>query len=196
MKPLVRQPDRRPALAGARLRQGGASLLEVLIAVLIMSFGLLALGGLAAASVQYSKMAQYQTIGTQLAGDYGDRMRGNVDGFAAAAYDKKDVYSASATLVTVPTCAVSTACTPAEIASIDRAEWINSLKQRLPGGDAYIERDTVNLLTANMWIMWTEPSVSYGTDNSLSTSNDADCPTAAVTGLATRPRCMFFRVTL
>ena len=47
-----------------------------------------------------------------------------------------------------------------------------------------------------MWIMWTEPSVSYGTDNSLSTSNDADCPTAAVTGLATRPRCMFFRVTL
>lgn len=177
-------------------RQAGASLLEVLIAVLIMSFGLLGLGGLTAASVQYSKLAQYQTIGTQLANEYGDRMRANTDGFTVGVYDKVAVYSASGTTVTVPTCAISTACTPAEIGAIDQAEWVNSLKQRLPGGDAYVERDTVNLLAVNIWIMWTEPNLSYGSDNSLSTGSSADCPANAITGLTTAPRCMFFRMSL
>jgi type IV pilus assembly protein PilV len=178
------------------LRQSGTSLLEVLIAVLIMSFGLLALGGLTAASVQYGKMAQFQTLGVQLANDYTDRMRANWSGFSTNSYDKTSVYSSSGTLVTVPTCSIATACTPPEIAAIDKAEWVNSLKQRLPGGDAYVLHDVSNLLAVDVWIMWTEPNLNYGGDNSLSTGKTTDCPAAAITGISPVPRCMFFRMSI
>ncbi len=120
-------------IARTARRQSGASLLEVLIAILIMSFGLLALGGLAAASIQYGKLAQFQTIGVQLASEYADRMRANADAFPIGGYDKKTVYSGSSSLVSVPSCAVAILCSSAEIANIDKAEWINSLRQRLPG---------------------------------------------------------------
>ncbi|MBC7436944.1 MAG: type IV pilus modification protein PilV [Bdellovibrionales bacterium] len=179
------------------VHQRGTSLLEVLIAVLIMSFGLLALGGLTASSVQYGKMAQFQTLGVQLAIDYSDRMRGNADGFLLGSYDKAVAYSSSGTLLTVPTCAVVTACTVAEIAAIDKAEWVNSLKQRLPGGDAFVKRDPSNLLAVDVWIMWTDPNLSYGGNNTLSTGNATrDCPAAAIASVSPTPRCMFFRMSI
>lgn len=176
--------------------QRGASLLEVLIAILIMSFGLLALAGLTATSVQYGKMAQFQTIGVQLASDYVDRMRANADGFLLNAYNKTAVYAVSTAAATIPACAVSTACTAAETAAIDQAEWINSLRQRLPGGDAYVLRDTTNTLSVDIWIMWTEGAVAEGSDTRVLTGSNPDCPAAAVSGLGTVPRCVYFRATI
>ncbi|MFC6284001.1 MULTISPECIES: type IV pilus modification protein PilV [Polaromonas] len=172
--------------------QKGASLLEVLIAIVIMSFGLLAMGGLTAASIQYGKMAQFQTVGVQLASDYADRMRANADGFMASAYDKTAVYSSVTTAITVPTCAVASKCTSAELAAIDVAEWRNSLRTSLPGGDAYVLRDTTNPPAVDIWVMWADPSLKAGTDTSLITAGSSSCPAAALSG-STVPHCLYFR---
>ncbi len=183
--------------------QAGASLLEVLVTILIMSFGMLAFGGLTAAALQYSKMAQYQTIGTQLAAEYGDRMRGNVDGFRANNYNQTTPYAGVSSLVSVPACATATKCTSAELAAIDVAEWTNSLRQRLPGGGAYVTHsDANNTLAADIWVMWSEPNLKYAVSNndlSVSSSGGSQCPDAALAGLPASiptPRCMYFRMSL
>jgi hypothetical protein len=45
----------------------GASLIEVLVSIVIASIGLLALAGVNAASIRYTKMSQYRATATQLA---------------------------------------------------------------------------------------------------------------------------------
>lgn len=170
----------------------GASLLEVLIAIVIMSFGLLAMGGLTASSLQYGKMAQFQTAGVQLASDFADRMRANTDGFAGNSYDKTSVYSSTTAVITVPTCSIATKCTGAELASIDLAEWRNNLRTSLPGGDAYVLRDVDNPLVVDIWVMWMDP----GVDATLVTSGRASCPVAAVPAGTTVPHCLYFRAAI
>ena len=168
----------------------GASLLEVLIAIVIMSFGLLALAGMTTAGLQYSKMAQFQTIGVQLALDISDRMRANSEGFKLNSYNKTTVYSSSVAAIEVPACAVATACTSAEIASIDLAQWRNSLRQSMPGGDAFVQRDTANPLGVDIWIMWTDVGLATGL------STNAACPTEAVATGSSAPRCLYFRAVI
>jgi type IV pilus assembly protein PilV len=170
--------------------QRGASLLEVLIAIVIMSFGLLALAGMTTASLQYSKIAQFQTIGVQQAVDISDRMRANAAGFMANSYNKTTVYSSATAAVTLPTCANATNCTSAEVASIDLAQWRNTLRLNFPGGDAFVRRDTVNPLAVDIWIMWTDVGLATGL------AANAACPAAAISAGSAAPRCLYFRAVI
>ena len=183
--------NQRPVRRSMRA-DSGASLLEVLIAIVIMSFGLLALAGMTTAGLQYSKMAQFQTIGVQLALDISDRMRANSEGFklASAPYDKTTVYSSSTAAITAPVCVDADKCTPAEVAGIDLAEWRNSLRQSIPGGDAFVQRDTANPAGVDIWIMWTDVGLATGL------STNAACPTAAVANGSSAPRCLYFRAVI
>jgi type IV pilus assembly protein PilV len=177
-------------------REAGVSLLEVMVAILIMSFGLLALGGLAAAAQQYVKMAQYQSIGMALASDLGERMRGNVQAFEKGSYARTAAYSTAA--ANAPPCKIETACTADEMAAINMAQWIGELQQRLPGGDAYVQRDAVNPLATDVWLLWMDPDAQSGKVG-LGVGATGDCPAAAVAGIkgdAPRPRCMYYRISI
>jgi len=69
-----------------RQRQHGFTLLEVLIALLILSIGLLGLAALQTKSLRSNQMASMRTTVTQLAYDISDRMRANPAGVAANEY--------------------------------------------------------------------------------------------------------------
>ena len=177
-------------------REAGASLLEVLVAILIMSFGLLALGGVAAVAQQYVKMAQYQSIGMALASDLGERMRGNVQAFQKGSYTRTAAYS-TATLE-APPCAITAACTADEIAAINRAQWIGELQRRLPGGDAYVQRDTVNPLATDVWLLWIDPDAEFR-KTGRRVGATGDCPATAVADIKASdpmPRCMYYRISI
>jgi type IV pilus assembly protein PilV len=170
-----------------RARQNGFSLLEMMIAVLIMSFGVAGAALLMAATIQYNKSTQYQMVAQQIANQLAESMRANTDGFMADAYAKADTFSSSNTAASVPSCAVSAACTIGEIASIDKAKTANALVQSLPGGDFNVQR---NGNRADIWIMWLEPSsasISLGT---------ANCRIAAVSGISPAPRCLYWRAAI
>jgi type IV pilus modification protein PilV len=60
-------------------RGRGFTLLEVLVAVLVLSFGLLGIAGLLLASVQNNSVSTQRTAATFLAQDMADRMRSNIN---------------------------------------------------------------------------------------------------------------------
>lgn len=79
--PAVKRALPRPRRLGLRhvaaQRAQGFSLIEVLIALLVLAFGLLGLAFLQVLSVRYTQSAQQRTIATNLATELLDMMRAN-----------------------------------------------------------------------------------------------------------------------
>lgn len=103
-------------------------MLEVLIAVLVLSIGLLGLAGLQAASLRNNYSSYLRSQATLLAYGMSDRMRANMAGVTAGNYNVASTAIPSA----VSTC-TGAGCTPAEMAQNDANEWKNTLKSELPG---------------------------------------------------------------
>ncbi|MEW9573052.1 type IV pilus modification protein PilV [Rhodanobacter sp. Si-c] len=118
-------------------RQRGVSLVEVLVAVLIFSVGLVGLAGLLVMATRSNHAAYLRTQVTFLAGNMADRMRANPAGVWRGAYD-----AASYGAITGSTaCDKSTACNAISVASRDQQEWSRMLAALLPDADAAIACD-------------------------------------------------------
>lgn len=115
-------------LAAAYRRCAGLTLLEIMIALLILSIGMLGLAALQTTSVQYNTSAYYRTQATNLAYEFADRMRANRQAALAASY-------AVAYQNPAPACPVAIAGTFEEQ---EIATFRNSLACRLPQGTAEV----------------------------------------------------------
>jgi type IV pilus assembly protein PilV len=128
--------------------QAGFTLLEVLIALLVMSIGLLGLAALQTTGLRSNQMASMRTLATQFTYDITDRMRSNPAGVAGGEY--------------TITRAEDPAGTPATVAETDLAEWRNNIAQRLPNGTSDITQcDTTTTpscadLTHVVTVYWNE----------------------------------------
>lgn len=118
-------------MASIRSRRAarGVSLIEVLMAVLIFSVGLIGLAGLLIVSTRSNQSAFVRTQVTFLAGSMADRMRANPYGLW------KDYYSATYPYTTgaLPKCDTKAPCNPDDIALRDKLLWTAQLKAFLPG---------------------------------------------------------------
>ena len=192
----------------------GASLIEVLVSIVIASIGLLALAGVNAASMRYTKMSQYRATATQLANDIGERIRANKGGPAVAAivgppavaavaatgffngdYDFATSFADQATIATLPTeqCdAAASNCTPAEIAALDLAQWRILVREQLPDGSVYMARQA-GAIAMDLWVVWRDPAVA-NTDDSPALL--AECPDGLSRNSDMSIRCSFFRINL
>lgn len=102
-------------------RQQGFTLLEVLIALLVLSIGLLGLAALQTTGLRSNEMASMRTTATQLAYDISDRMRANPAGVDTNEY----VLAGGATP------------TGTSVAALDLIAWYNAVIA-LPGGRSSI----------------------------------------------------------
>jgi type IV pilus assembly protein PilV len=110
-------------------RQAGFTLIEVLVAALVLSVGLLGLAGLQVFALKTNDSAYLRSKATLYAYDMMDRMRTNREAAKADTYDK--------TLG-----AFSTLAAPAANASIavkDRYDWYRKLDADLPSAQASID---------------------------------------------------------
>ena len=134
----------------------GFTLLEVMVALVIFSVGLLGLAGIQAIAMQNNNTAYMRTIAMQHAYNMADLIRSSTD------FDG-DVDSAFDTITTAlgaePTdCIVddsSTECTTAQMAAFDIYHWKNRLagKQGLPSGRGKV---TLSSGVYEIIIMWDE----------------------------------------
>lgn len=104
---------------GLHRHSRGFTLIEVLITIVVMSFGLLGLAGLQLTSLKNSRGAALRTTAMQHAYDMADRMRANLAAVGTGAYDMSTVSAGTNTA----TCLTITGCTPAQMAAHDIYEW-------------------------------------------------------------------------
>jgi type IV pilus assembly protein PilV len=119
--------------------QRGATLIEVLVAVVVLAIGLLGLAGLQATSVQSNFSAYQRSQASLLASDLADRMRANRTEALTNAY--VDDYADSSSSHTVS----------GTRAQIDKAEWLNSLALKLPDGKGKVEKSGSTVVIHVRW---------------------------------------------
>ena len=116
--------------------QEGVSLIEVLVAVLVFSIGLIGLAGLIVMSTRSTHVAYLRTQATFLANNMAERMSGNPAGVWTGAYNSS-IYPAVAATVSVA-CDAATPCSAADVAVHDQQIWSSQLKAFLPNPSASI----------------------------------------------------------
>jgi type IV pilus assembly protein PilV len=116
-------------------RQRGVSLIEVMMALLIFSVGLIGLAGLLVMATRSNHAAYLRTQVTFLASNMADRMRANPTAVWDASYNQTFPYT------NTQVCDSSTACTPDQIAVYDMQRWNTQLATFLPNASASIGCD-------------------------------------------------------
>ncbi len=104
-------------------RQSGLTLVEILIAALILSVGLLSLAGLQVASLKSIQGATHKQQASFMIHELFERMRSNRAGVLAGDYNTADGLGSGVSIdcstAINPDCGSSTACSTAELAAYD-----------------------------------------------------------------------------
>lgn len=165
--------------------QRGFTLIEVMIALLIFSIGLMGMAALMVLSVKTNQSAYLRTQASFLAQSMADRMRVNLGqiGSYVGSYS-------SATAGTDP-CASGITCSPAQMVARDRAVWSQQLVDSLPnptaviacngaplGGAAHVGAAPYNGL-CTLTISWDEATLRRGELSAAPSAATADLQTFA-----------------
>jgi type IV pilus assembly protein PilV len=174
--------------------QRGATLIEVLVAILVLSFGMLALGGMMAYGVQMPKLASLRATAANLAAGHIERIRANPSAFYNGDYAKPLSYDGTFNSIALADCTYPD-CTATTLAEMDTAATKRAVRLELPAGGVLTSCDTTPCTAVsygNVWIIWQEPF----TNAALASASD-NCPTA-VTSTYTdpAPRCLYVRFKL
>ena len=150
----------------ATQQQLGIALLEALVALVILAFGVLGLLWMHQQALAQQRQQLMRAVATGIADDLAERMRLNAP--QRALYAKAWGNATAAT----PDC-TATACTRQELAAWDKQQLQQALQSQLPEGDA-----AVFALTdmPNWWgivIAWRDANETYRTDTA---SGSPPCP--------------------
>ena len=129
-------------------RVGGFTLVEVLIALIILSVGMLGIAGLYVHSMQAGRTSLFRHHAVTLAGDVADRIRANPR--ATIAYSQAGANNNCVN--------GGVDCTPEQMAGNDIDLWDQQAADTLPNGTVTVDIDnTVIPWTYQITIAWDEP---------------------------------------
>lgn len=144
-------------------RSRGVTLIEMMVAVLVLSIGLLGIAGLQTATAKYKVNTWARSSVSTLLADLSERVRINPEeagtSFAAAGVTSPSSYvvndnwnTQQAAALTISKNCETTACTTSERATFDLLAWRNKLRTSMPQGAALVSGDRRNGLDVTM--MW------------------------------------------
>jgi type IV pilus assembly protein PilV len=150
-----------------QLNQRGFTLVESLVALVVLSIGLLGIAGLFVESLHSSRTALLRTHAVNLAGDIADRILAN--GNARNAYDTASYGGTPALHRCAPTAALGGVnCSVAELAEDDLARWQRAVRDALPAPTDPATAAVVEYIEAanpgrpdryRITVAWQEPGV-------------------------------------
>jgi type IV pilus assembly protein PilV len=106
-------------------RHAGFALIEVLVALVLLSLGLLGAGHMLLAALQSQADALHEMAAAQLVRDMADRIRANPR--AGAAYDWREAEPPAAS------CELAAPCAAPQLAALDLAHFLAAAQRALPG---------------------------------------------------------------
>ncbi|MFE8072815.1 type IV pilus modification protein PilV [Marinobacteraceae bacterium S3BR75-40.1] len=128
-----------------RIKQHGFTMIEVLIAMVILAIGLLGVAGVQSLSLKSANNSNTRSLITMHAGEIVERMRANMPGVEDGQYNSITAAGSGSSC--------SPSCSPAQLASRDAYEWITNLQQDVPSAQAKL---TYSGGMAVVTIDWTE----------------------------------------
>jgi type IV pilus assembly protein PilV len=139
-----------------KCHQRGASLLEALVALLVLALGVLGLARLQVSTLTEARGANARAVAVQAAGDLMDRMQVNADARlstpATAAFTAYET-NWNQSLTPPPDCRKN-ACSGANLAAYDLWQWKQSLARTLPSGDATVFRSDSDPSQFGVLLAW------------------------------------------
>jgi len=136
------------------MSERGLSMIEILVALTIVAFGMLGLLALQARALGVQKDAFHRRQAAELVAQLAERMRANHLAFLAGRYALSFDASAEAPS-TAPACIAP--CTSAQVAARDLDEWRIELRRRIPGAAAYLQWDAASRSGIAVSVAWPEP---------------------------------------
>lgn len=137
-------------------RVSGFSLIEVLIALVILSVGTLGIAAMMAVSLKNKNSSYSRAQASDLAYTILDRMRANRATAIQHGYD----IALGANPVQYPPdgcIGIAADCSPSQIADLDLTQWKSSIADILPSGDGSVRTVELNQITeATITIQWNE----------------------------------------
>jgi len=131
-------------------RNAGFTLIEALIALIVLSVGLLGVAGLEMTGLRANMSSASRTQASYLANDIMNRMRANLDAARANAYQVSYGGVISGTT----------------LAANDVTAWLAEISLVLPGGQGQISVDTTTKL-ATVSVQWVDGHVGCGSTGCL-----------------------------
>lgn len=162
-----------------KFNQDGFSLLEVLIAVVVVSVGFLATARMQIEGLRSSQSAYYSSQATFMMRDVADRMRANPEGIALGYY--KTIETGEGENIWPACMNNETECSAAEIAQADKASMNRYLypppnavgfRPALPSSDDIPAKGTVSFDASNdtytISVFWSERVRNTDTEQAIS----------------------------
>lgn len=197
----------RPWPASAARPQRGASLVEVLVAILLLTFALLGIAGLMASTVRFELGVESRSMMTHLFNDAANRLRANPSEIpgslitgGASTYQYSGTWQTQQGTIAAPNpnCA-SAPCNTAQRASYDLWEMRTAARRNLPSGSLLLSGNSNNGLL--LTYLWMDKDSRSGTppvlqQSRICTANDTSaqlrtcCPAAANVGSTPGVRCL------
>ncbi len=147
----------------------GFTIIEVLVAMVILSIGVLSLGLLQLTAVQNTQGGHMRSQAAILAYDVIDSMRANIPAVANGDYR---ITFAQATPVAVDCYGPGANCTTAQMATTDLNRWRNVLTNYQPSGSGQVSTVNVGITTqVIVAVTWVDPySAESGNEQLVLTS--------------------------
>jgi type IV pilus assembly protein PilV len=172
--------------------QRGASMMEILVTMLIVSFALLGIAGMQLTSIRYAQSSNFRETAANLAQGMAEKIRTNSAALSGTsdvtAYRAAEDYASATTIPTDPACGLGSGpCTAAQSAQRDLREWRLALQQELPGGRGALFPVTsgglVSSSSRRVVVMWMGKPTNSD-DNLGAMPTDPNCPTPRVPGVS------------
>jgi type IV pilus assembly protein PilV len=123
-------------------RQRGATLIEVLVAILVLSIAMMGIAGLTSASMRYSQGSWARATIASSLGDFADRVRSNPAATATAYVQTTDTYAtqqgSTYALSYSTDCSTSTCVSASDLAAYQLEQWRLSVKRTLPSSAIWV----------------------------------------------------------
>jgi type IV pilus assembly protein PilV len=132
--------------------QHGFGLVESLVALVVISVGMIGIAAMYGQGLSASRTAFYRTTAVHLTSDMADRIRVNRLGGAAYAGGAAD-----------NNCDAGVDCTPAQMAAHELFVWNQQVQQQLPNGQWLVQFAAGDPPTYTISVQWDEPSAAVGT---------------------------------
>ena len=166
--------------------QSGATLIEALVSILILSLGLLGMASLQLNALSFQKSSATTHRVAELTNDISEKIRANPTGAKDGEYGYTATYSiAKSATVTSNLCRSSGVdCTAQDIAEDDVSAWLVKAQRALPGGAVRLEGDVSNGF--NVTVMYQDKDFI---DITTGIAQSSSACTSATSGIAWRNCC-------